>query len=61
MNEFRIQDSGNWEDHIVENRMKNSHSFKSYVDHSSSMSYLSFWQIITYNLSFCDIIDDFNF
>ena len=52
----------------MENCMKKSHPFKSYADlfytqtiFKHGLSSLLFWQIITYNALFYDVIDDLNF
>ena len=47
---------------------KKSHPFKNYADLFNTQAifqawviFLAFWQIITYNASYYDILDDFNF
>ena len=47
---------------------KNSHPFRSYANLFNTQTifqawiiFLAFWQIITYNASFFDIIEDFKF
>ena len=45
MNEFKIQGSCYWEDHFVENRMKNSHLFKSYVHLFNTQTIFQAWVI----------------